>query len=138
MKNLITILFVALNMGVQAQETLPTTSFEIKFNSMELSEVTGDSVNKQSTLLNQRKHLGKASFVKTDTGYVVTVKSSKTELDPFIMVFHVHDPVERGDEWNFWKFVEVREEFAIYCNSSYRWVYLYSEVLNQYIQFKRY
>ena len=136
MKNLITILFIALNMGFQAQETLPTTSFKIDFNTIALNYFNNDS--DEWIDLGQKPHLGTAFFYRSDTGYVVTIVSDTVELEPFNMVFHVHDPVERVDEWNSWKFVDAREEFAIYCNSSYRWVYLYSEVLDQYMQFKRY
>ena len=39
MKNLINILFIMMCIGIQAQETLPKTSFEIEFDFMELSAV---------------------------------------------------------------------------------------------------
>ena len=39
MKNLIGILLILNCFGLCAQNALPTTSFEIEFNSMELSEI---------------------------------------------------------------------------------------------------
>ena len=134
MRNLIGILLILNCFGLYAQNTLPKTSFEIDFNSMELSEVKDN----QFISINKVNHLGLAKFVRTDSGYVVTIKSDNSEMDPFNIQFTMKYPVGLIEPKNAWLFKDYKDEFDLMCDSSFRWAYLYAKCLDEYIQFIEY
>jgi len=140
MKNLINILFIMMCIGIQAQETLPKTSFEIEFDFMELSAVEPVRAHpdiKEFIPIGEREHLGTISFIRSDSGYTVYAKSCPDQEDSFGLTFNVEYPIELNDPDNVWQFDDINREFIIYCDASYRWVYLYAENIKEYIQFKK-
>ena len=134
MKKIINILLILVCIGTHAQKSVPDTSFQITFNHVEFSEVEEDRIISVASL----RGTGTIQFIKRDSGYSIIVESAPYIEESFNFTLETKDPFpainKKGLEY--WQFNNWDKEFMVYCDDSYRWVYLYLESVRRYMEFK--